>query len=112
MKTGMNKFKFLVMIFLLLSTYYFKNAYASNMQEFIRLSKFKDALVEGDCQRYGGTTKGLPDDAFIVLSEAPNYQGLRNVVRYRGNIFVFYSYASSGFFNKMLGVRTMSICKF
>ena len=88
---------------------------ASGLGEFARLSNIKDALIEGDCQRFGGTQNIRElDNPLVTLSEkGRKLRGYNNVVDYNGRVYVVYSIQSGGWFAKnVMGQRRMSICKF
>ena len=88
---------------------------ASDINEFARLSNIKDALKAGDCQRYGGTNKGIPQNPIQTLEKyGESLGGYRNVRRYNGDIYIVYSAPKSGFMNYLAGgiVREIVICKF
>jgi len=88
---------------------------ASGVDEFARLSQKKDALIEGDCQRYGGTQK-IPelDNPFVTLSkEGEKLGGYNNVIGFDRHIYIVFSFPSGGWFAKnLMGQRRMTICKF
>ncbi|WP_131494575.1 hypothetical protein [Yoonia vestfoldensis] len=84
------------------------SAYADTTRDFFRLSNIKDALVDGDCQRYGGY-KYRGDVAKLAVETSNNGTKIgnyRNVVRYDGGIYVLWSYRSG------LITRTMEWCIF
>ena len=88
---------------------------ASGLNEFARLSNIKDALIEGDCQRFGGTQNIQElDNPFVTLSEkGKKLSGYNNVVGFNGRVYVVFSTPSGGWFAKnVIGQRQMSICKF
>ena len=88
---------------------------ASGVDEFARLSNKKNALVEGDCQRYGGTQK-IPelDDPFVTLSKkGKKLGGYNNVIGFNQRIYIVFSVPSGGWLMKnVMGQRRLSICKF
>ncbi len=88
---------------------------ASGLDEFARLANKKDALIEGDCQRFGGT-QHIPelDNPFVTLSKkGEKLGGYNNVIGFNGGVYVVFSTPSGGWFAKnVMGQRRMSICKF
>jgi hypothetical protein len=88
---------------------------ASGVDEFARLSQKKDALIEGDCQRYGGTQK-IPelDNPFVTLSKkGEKLGGYNNVIGFNRHIYIVVSVPAGGWFAKnVMGKRRMTICKF
>ena len=84
------------------------SANADVTQNFFRLSNIKDALVEGDCQRYGGYKYGGDVAKLAVKTSKRGKQigNYRNVKRYKGDIYVLWSYRSG------LVTRAMEWCIF
>ena len=81
---------------------------ARSPSEFFRLSNIKDALVEGDCERFGG----VPNDgdvaelASTISRRGEKIRGYNNVIDYRGRVYVLWSYRSG------LITRRMEFCVF
>ena len=104
--------------FILIALFFFAMqsfSIASEVDEFARLSQKKDALIEGDCQRYGGSQK-IPelDNPFVTLSkEGEKLGGYNNVIGFNGHIYIVYSYSKGNWFEKnVMGKRRLTICKF
>ena len=84
------------------------SASAQSSSDFYQRSNIKDALIEGDCERYGGQTfRGdVAAMAGVLVDEGRSVGGYRNVVQYGGEIYVLWSFRS-GFIE-----RTMQFCIF
>lgn len=84
------------------------SANADITKDFFRLSNIKGALDEGDCERYGGYKYGgdVAKLAVKTSKRGKNFDNYRNVKKYKGDIYVLWSYRSG------IGVRTMEWCIF
>lgn len=84
------------------------SASAQGSAEFYQRSNIKDALIEGDCQRFGG--KDFRGDvsamANALATDGQRVDGYKNVLRYRGKVYVLWTFRS-GFVE-----RTMKFCIF
>lgn len=96
-------------IFLLVFTLSFPFlARAQSPYEFFRLSNIKDALVEGDCERFGGvpSNSDVAELATTLSQRGEKVRGYNNVIDYRGRVYVLWSYRSG------LIARRMEFCVF
>lgn len=102
--------KFFILIFSLTISNPVK---ANSIEEFAARSQTKDALLDGDCQKWGGAIRGLPKNPILTLEKhGERLGGYRNVLRYQGAIYVLYSVPKKGILNYLSSERKLVICKF
>lgn len=84
------------------------SASARTPSDFFRLSNIKDALVEGDCTRFGGFRfdGDVAAMASTLSRRGAKRRGYNNVIDYRGRIYVLWSYRSGAI------TRRMEFCVF
>lgn len=81
---------------------------AQSASDFYRLSNIEDALSEGDCARFGGMRfdGDVAAMANTLSQRGEKFRGYNNVIRYRGSIYVLWSYRSG------LMTRSLEFCIF
>ena len=84
--------------------------FANSIEDFAARSQTKDALLDGDCKKWGGSVTGLPKDPILTLEKyGERLGGYRNVVRYRGAIYILYSVPKKGILNSFSSERKLVI---